>query len=71
MKEYLIYGKGKTGKDLYFGGYLSSWNFPIWSSDINDKCIIKFFSRKVAKETLKHLKERYGYQALKIVKKKG
>lgn len=70
MKEYFIYGKGRSGKDLYFSGYLSSWNLPMWSSDQNDDRVIKFFSRRVAKKMLEYIKERYGYQDLKIVKRK-
>ncbi len=67
MKEYFIYGKGKTGKDLYFCGYLSSWHVPMWDSNPNNEHVVKYPSRKVARQTLKYLKERYGYQCLKIV----
>ena len=69
MKEYFICGKGKTGKDLYFSGYISLWDLPMWSPDPNNENIIKYQNRKVAKEILKYLEERYGYVDLKIIKK--
>ena len=71
MKEYFICGKGKSGKDLYFSGYTLQWHLPIWNPDPNNKQVIKYPSRKAAKETLKYLKERYGYRCLKVIKKKG
>ena len=67
MKEYFIHGKGRSGKDLYFSGYLSSWNLPMWSPDPNNEHVIKYTSRKVAEETLKHIEEKYGGMCLKIV----
>lgn len=69
--EYFITGKGKTEKDLYFGGYDAylQMNLPIWCPDPNDEHIVKFHNRKTANEELKYLKERYGYQNLKVIKK--